>query len=120
MIGCAFVHHFAVRHELRENGNRYLGGGIAWTPIDREEEGRLFSLQFGLSHETTFQEVFAGTPRHDTGGWALMAHPTVVWATSPHVLLYVVTSVPLADRWNNSADRERFRLGTGAMVRFGR
>lgn len=49
-----------------------------------------------------------------------MAHPTVVWATSPHVLLYVVTSVPLADRWNNSADRERFRLGTGAMVRFGR
>ena len=119
VIGYGLLHRYAVRDDLRESGNRFLGGGLAWTPIDREQEGRLFSLQVGLSHETTFRAVLNGVPLDDTGGWALVAHPTVVWATSPHVLLFALTSFPLADHWNSPADEERFRVGAGATVSFG-
>jgi hypothetical protein len=119
-IGYGFVHRYAERDRLRESGNRFLGAGLAWTPLDDEPRGRLFSLQLGISHETTFREHFDGAPREGTGGWALVAHPTVVVAVSPHVLVYGVTSLPLADAWNDAADRERMRIGAGAMIRLGR
>jgi hypothetical protein len=118
LIGYGFAHKFATRNDLRESGSRYLGGGFAWTPVDREDEGRLLSLQYGLSHETTFKEKFAGATLNDSGGWALMAHPTVVWETTPHVMFFTVLSVPLADHWNSPSDRERFRLGAGATITF--
>jgi len=120
VIGYGFVHRYAERDLLRESGNRFLGAGLAWTPLDDEPRGRLFSLQFGLSHETTFRERVDGVPREETGGWALVAHPTVVVAVSPHVLLYGLTSLPLADGWNDPADRERLRIGAGAMIALGR
>ena len=43
-----------------------------------------------------------------------------MWAVSAHVLLFAVTSLPLAEHWNNPADSERFRVGAGAMVSLGR
>jgi hypothetical protein len=119
-IGYGFVHRYAERDLLRESGNRFLGAGFAWTPLDDEPRGRLFSLQLGISHETTFREHFDGVPRDRTGGWALVAHPTVVVAVSPHVLLYGLTSLPITDSWHDPADRERMRIGAGAMITLGR
>jgi hypothetical protein len=119
VIGYGFLHRYAERHELRESGHTFLGAGVAWTPIDAPQAGRLFSVQFGLSHETTAREVFHGARIDDTGGWALVAHPTVAWSTSEHVLFFVSTSLPLADQWRNTAERERFRIGTGAIVSLG-
>jgi hypothetical protein len=118
-IGYGFVHRYAERDLLRESGNRFVGAGLAWTPLDDEPRGRLFSLQLGVSHETTFREHFDGAPREGTGGWALVAHSTVVVAVSPHVLVYGLTSLPLADAWNDPADRERLRIGAGAMITLG-
>jgi hypothetical protein len=119
-IGYGFIHRYAERDLLRESGNRFVGAGVAWTPLDDEPRGRLFSLQLGVSPETTFREHFDGAPRTGTGGWALVAHPTVVVAVSPHVLLYALTSLAIADAWNDPADRERMRIGAGAMIRLGR
>jgi hypothetical protein len=79
----------------------------------------VFSVQLGISHETVSREVFAGISRPDTGGWALVAHPTVVWGSSDRLLFFAVTSVPLADEWREAADRERFRVGIGTIVAFG-
>jgi len=118
VIGYGLVHRYAAYGQLRESGNRFVGGGIAWTPVDREQEGRLFSLQFGVSHETTSRAVLNGVPLDNTGGWALVAHPTVVWATTSRVLLFALTSFPLTDQWNNPSEAEHFRIGAGATVSF--
>jgi hypothetical protein len=120
VIGYGLLHRYAEYDQLQESGNRFLGGGFAWTPIDREQEGRLFSLQFGVSHEATFRAVLNGRPLDDTGGWALVAHPTIVWETRPNVMFFALTSFPLTDHWDDAADHERFRVGGGATVSFGR
>jgi hypothetical protein len=119
LLAYGVVHRYAERRQVRDSGNTFLGTGIAWTPIDDEPAGRLLSLQLGVSHERTWREVVSGVPRADTGGWALMAHPTVVVAAGRRTLLYVSASTSLADQWNDPADRERFRLGAGTVVRLG-
>ena len=50
-IGYGFYRRPGAYESVREGGNVFLGGGLAWTPID--DEGRLASFQVGLSHETT-------------------------------------------------------------------
>jgi hypothetical protein len=53
-------------------------------------------------------------------GWALTLQPGIVWAARERVLLFVLASVPLAEAWRNPADRERFRIGAGTILAFGR
>lgn len=120
LLAYGVVHRYAERRNVRDSGNTFLGAGIAWTPLDDEPNGRLLSVQCGVSHERTWREVVAGVPRADTGGWAVMAHPTVVVAAGPRTLLYATAAVPMADRWRQAADRERFRVGAGTVIRLGR
>jgi hypothetical protein len=119
LLAYGVVHRYAERRDVRDSGNTFLSAGIAWTPIDDEPAGKLFSLQFGVSHERTWREEMSGVPRDDTGGWALMAHPTIVVAAGARNLLYVSASVPLADSWRDPFDRERFRIGAGTVIRLG-
>ena len=119
LIGYGVVHRYAERHGVRDSGNTYFGGGLAWTPIDEPQAGRLFSLQFGVSREAITREVVNGIPQSGTGGWAFVAHPTVAWTTSEQLLFFVSTAVPLAAEWPDPADRERYRIGTGIIVSFG-
>jgi hypothetical protein len=113
------VHRYAERRDARDSGNTFVGGGLAWTPIDDESAGRLFSVQFGLAHERTWRAEASGIPLDDTGGWALMAHPTVVFGASPRTLVFISVSAPLADEWRNPGERERFRLSAGTVIRIG-
>jgi hypothetical protein len=119
VLAYGVVHRYAERHDVRDSGNTFLGAGLAWTPVDDESAGRLLSVQFGLAHERTWRAEAGGVPLDDTGGWALMAHPTVVFAASPRTLVFVSFSAPLADEWRNPVERERFRVGAGTVVRFG-
>jgi hypothetical protein len=114
------IHRYAERRNARDSGNTFVGGGIAWTPIDDESAGRLLSVQLGLAHERTWRAEMSGIPLDDTGGWALMAHPTVVFATGQRTLMFVSVSAPLAHDWRDPIERERFRVGAGTVIRFGR
>jgi hypothetical protein len=44
-ITYVYYHHRGVYNGLQDSGNMFAGGGIAYTPIDDEEHGKLFSLQ---------------------------------------------------------------------------
>jgi hypothetical protein len=73
-----------------------------------------------LSHEQTSREEVNGGPQADTGGRALTLQPGIVGAARARLLVFVLTSPPLADAWRNPADLERFRIGAGTIPAFGR
>jgi hypothetical protein len=120
IIGYLFLNRYAERNNLRDSGHTFAGTGVAWTPIDDEPNGRLFSVQFGVSRDAATRESIGGIRNPSTGGWAVMAHPSVVWSSRPGVLWFVSTALPLMDRWRDPADRERFRVGAGTIISFTR
>jgi hypothetical protein len=81
VIAYGIVHRYAERHDVRDSGNTFVGGGLAWTPIDTAD-GRVLSLQFGVSREVVSRETVQGLASNDTGGRAVVAHPTVMWSTN--------------------------------------
>jgi hypothetical protein len=120
VIAYLFLNRYAERDNVRESGNTFTGAGIAWTPVDDEPNGRLFSLQFGVSRDSTAREIVNDIADDGTGGWALVAHPSIVFSTTPGVLWFVTTALPMKDRWRDVGDRERFRVGAGAIVSLSR
>lgn len=119
VIGYGFVHRHGVYEGVRESGNVFLGGGAAWTPVDDPNTGRIVSLQLGISRETTLAEERGGVRVHDSGGWSLLVHPTIVWGVSRRVLVFALTSLPVAQQWRAVAEEDRFRVGAGAVIVFG-
>jgi hypothetical protein len=119
VIAYGLVHRYAERRDVRDSGNTFIGGGLAWTPIDTAE-GHVLSLQFGVSREVVSRETVQGAAMNDTGGWAVVAHPTVTWSTNERLLFFASTSVPMAHQWRNPAQEERFRIGLGAILALGR
>lgn len=116
MIGYAYMNRYAERNDIRASGHRFVGVGVAWTPVDDEPNGRLFSVQFGVSRDSATREIVNGITDDATGGWMTVAHPAVVWSTRPGVLWFVSTGMPLRNAWRDPADREHFRIGAGAIV----
>lgn len=119
-IGYGIIHRYREHDGIRESGNTFVGGGAAWTPIDQPAEGRLFSVQLGISRESVTREEHHNVAQPDTGGHALVVHPTVMVGVAPNLMLFAVTSLPVAEAWNDPADEERFRVGVGAILTFGR
>jgi hypothetical protein len=116
IISYLYLNRYAERSEIRDSGHTFFGTGVAWTPIDDEPAGRLFSVQFGVSRDSASREELAGVPQAHTGGWAWVASPAVVWSVKPGVLWFVSASMPLSEQWRNRADEERFRVGSGCIV----
>ncbi len=46
-IAYVYYHHRGVHDGLRDSGNTFAGGGLAYTPIDDDATGKLFSMQLG-------------------------------------------------------------------------
>jgi hypothetical protein len=118
-IGYGFVRRQGVYEAEREGANVFLGGGIAWTPID-EASGRVVSLQLGVSREENFRDERLGEPRLATGGWGVFAHPTLLVGVSQKLMIFGQLTMPVQQHWRDAADRERFRLGAGMIVALGR
>ena len=117
-IGYGFYRRPGTHQAVREGGNVFWGGGLAWTPLD--DEGRLFSLQLGLSHETTLDAHVNDIPLIATGGSGVFAHPTVLYGRSQRLLFFAQTTVPIQQAWDAVASHERFRVGAGVIVKVGR
>src|SRR5919197_3482492 len=43
LIGYVYYHHAGESRDVRQSGNVFVGLGVAWTPVDDEENGKLFS-----------------------------------------------------------------------------
>jgi hypothetical protein len=115
VIAYVYYHHKGVYDGVRDSGNMFAGGGIAFTPIDDEAKGKLFSLQLGVSEERTFASEENGLPLADSGASGLFMHPGVVFSVSPSVQFFGLVSLPLTQQSNSIVDRQRFRLGTGII-----
>jgi len=114
-IAYVYYHHKGVYNGLRDSGNMFAGGGIAYSPLDDEARGRLFSLQLGLSEERTFSSEEHGLPLPDSGASGVFVHPGIVFSMSPSLQFFGLVSLPLTQQYNSVVDRQRFRVGTGII-----
>jgi hypothetical protein len=114
-IAYVYYHHRGVHDGLRDSGNMFAGGGIAYTPIDDDAKGKLFSIQLGLSYENTFASEQNGVPLAESGASGIFMHPGIVFSVNPSLQFFGLVSLPLTQQWNSIVDRQRFRLGTGII-----
>ena len=114
-IAYAYYHHRGVHDGVRDSGNMFAGGGVAYTPIDDDAKGKLFSMQLGLSYENTFASEQNGVPLADSGASGIFVHPGIVFSVNPALQFFGLVSLPVTQQWNSTVDRQRFRLGTGII-----
>src|SRR4029077_10912889 len=93
-IAYVYYHHRGVYEGVRDSGNTFAGGGLAYTPIDDEEKGKLFSLQLGLSYERMFQSQENGITVPDSGASGVFIHPVMVFDIGPTVQAFALVSLP--------------------------
>jgi hypothetical protein len=103
----------------RQNGNFFTGTGIAYTPIDDDAAGHLFSMQLGLSYEKTLAMEELGKPVAGTAANAVMMHPGLVFQTNPRFQFFALVSLPLTQQFESLDYRQRFRLGFGTIIILG-
>jgi hypothetical protein len=103
----------------RQNGNFFTGTGIAYTPIDDDARGHLFSMQLGLSYEKTLAMEELGKPVAGTAANAVMMHPGLVFQTNPRFQFFALVSLPLTQQFDSLDYRQRFRLGFGTIIMLG-
>ena len=114
-ITYVYYHHRGVYDGVRDSGNTFAGGGLAYTPIDDEAKGKLFSMQLGVSYERMFQSQDNGLTVADSGASGVFIHPGVVFDISQSVQMFALVSLPLTQQYNSIVDRQRFRVGTGII-----
>lgn len=119
LIGYGYYHHAGEYRGIQQSGNAFIGLGAAWTPIDDEDNGKLFSVQLGLSNEHTFAEERSGVSVSQSGGSGVFLHPGIVAMVAPRVQFFVLTSLPITQDWKAPEDRQRFRIGAGAILILG-
>lgn len=97
-----------------KKGNFGLAGvGFAWTPID--EDDRMVSAQVGVAEEVHARDVLAGETIAASGGHEIFVSPTIVWSVFARVRFFALVSLPVAESYDNGADRDRWRAGIGAV-----
>ncbi len=119
-IAYAYYHHTGqYANGTRQSGNVFTGTGIAYTPVDDDVKGHLFSLQLGLSYERTFPVEELGRPLPDSGSHGVFLHPGLVFSTNPYLQFFTLVSLPLAQHYNSIDDRQLFRVGIGTILILG-
>jgi hypothetical protein len=103
----------------RQNGNFFTGTGVAYTPIDDDARGHLFSMQLGLSYEKTFALEYLGKPITNSGASAVMMHPGLVFQMTPRFQFFSLVSIPLTQQAEAMDYNQRFRLGFGTIIMLG-
>lgn len=92
-----------------------VGGGVAYTPDEDFQTGRLFSYQVGSSYEYLARDRVNGHPGSDTGGSVLFLHPTFVYSPGHDLLLFGMVSVPVRRDFKDPAAQDGYRFGTGVL-----
>jgi hypothetical protein len=117
-IGYGFYRRHGTHLGFRPGDQIYLGGGAAWTPFDDPATERLVSLQLGISYELYLADRASAQVVATSGGRGLYAHPTVVWGPGGHTLLFAMVTLPVLQRFEDPAARNRWRAGAGVVRLF--
>jgi hypothetical protein len=99
----------------KDGNNVFLGGGLAYTPNENFQTGRLISYQAGWSFEHYAHDRIKNRAAQNTGGNEFLLHPTVVFSPGHNVLLFGIVSAPLWRNFENAAEQDTFRFGTGVV-----
>ncbi|HEY9844449.1 MAG: hypothetical protein ACAI44_06500 [Candidatus Sericytochromatia bacterium] len=115
-LGYAFYRHNGADFSGSKAGdNLFLGGGLAYTPIDAET---ILSFQLGWSYESYFHDSLGGAADPLSGGRGLLLHPTITYSPGFGLLFFGMLSFPVWQAYENPADQDRFRIGTGLVYNF--
>jgi hypothetical protein len=99
----------------KDGDNFFVGGGLAYTPNEDVESGRLISCQPGWSFEHYSRDRAERQRDPNSGGNEFLLHPTLVNSPGHNVLVFGILSVPVTRNFRDSADQDRYRFGTGVV-----
>ena len=111
------VGRFNVRdaEDNKAGNNLSFGGGLAYTPHENFETGRLFSYQAGWSFEHFSRDRVAGQKDPNSGSDELLLHPTFVYSPGHGLLFFGIASLPVWQDFGDAGTQDRFRVGTGVV-----
>ncbi len=114
-IAYSFYRHNAANFLDKSGDNLFLGGGLAYTPVDDQN---ILSFQLSFSYETYFADVVNGEIDNQTGGRGFIVHPTVYYSPGYNVSFFGVVSLPAWQSYADPTAQDRFRIGTGVIYQF--
>jgi hypothetical protein len=115
-IGYGVARFNAENREGSKEGNTFFtGGGVAYTPNEDFQTGRLLSYQAGWSYEHYGYDRTSGEPDSTTGGAEVLLHPTFVYSPGHDLLFFAVVSFPVWRDFGVPGEGDRYRVGTGVL-----
>ena len=99
----------------KDGNNLFVGGGLAYTPRENFQTGRLFSYQNGWAFEHYSRDRAQGQTDPNTGGNEFLLHPTLVYSPGRNVLFFGIVSVPVWRDFKDSSAQDSYRLGAGVV-----
>ena len=101
-----------------KKGNNWLAGlGLAYTPVD--ERARMISFQMGVAAEGHDPDVINGAELV-SGGWEILASPTLVWMPAARTRFFMYASLPIAQDYRADYQVDHWRAGIGLIYSFDR
>jgi hypothetical protein len=117
-VGLGYYRLNATDDAGSKKGNNWLAGlGFAYTPVD--EADRMVSLQMGLAAEVHDAD-FIGGADVVSGGWEVLASPTVVWKPAARTRFFLYVSLPVAEDYKADYQTDHWRAGIGVIYSFER
>lgn len=97
----------------------FAGAGLGWTFLPGGGRGTHLSAQLGFGWERTGERVIDSVNVADSGGWALLAQPTVVWGPNHHWRVFATFGAPVAQDFAKNTNESRWRAGLGVVWMLG-
>jgi hypothetical protein len=101
----------------KKGNNWFAALGGACTPVDGRS--RMISFQIGLAAEVHDPDRVDGADVV-SGGWEVLASPTVVWMPAAQVRFFTYVSLPVAEGYRADYQTDHFRAGLGIIYSFDR
>ena len=99
----------------KDGDTLFVGGGLAYTPNESFQSGRLLSYRAGWSLEHYARGRVRGEVDPNTGGNEVLIHPTVVYSPGHGLLFFGSVSVPVWRDFKDVTAQDAYRFGTGMI-----
>lgn len=93
----------------------FAGTGVAYTPNEDMETGRLLSYQAGVSWERYARDRGARQVVDASGGTEVFVHPAIAYSPGHNLLFFGIVSLPVWQDMRDPATKTRYRIGSGVI-----
>lgn len=117
----AYAHHQLNGFDRRGSklgDESFAGAGVGWTFLEGGR-GTHLAAQLGVGWERTGARVIDSVDVPDSGGWALLAQPTVVWGPNDRWRVFASFGAPIAQDFAKATDESGWRAGLGVVWMLG-